>query len=64
MIEKVEFPEKETGESTELDTTEQNNVIPHTSSSPSPTLADLEIQDIEGVGPTTAKKVKEAGIFL
>ena len=23
---------------------------------------DLEIQDIEGVGPTTAKKLKEAGI--
>jgi DNA repair protein RadA len=31
------------------------------SSSPS-TVVDLEIQDIEGVGPTTAKKLKEAGI--
>jgi DNA repair protein RadA len=32
------------------------------SSSPS-TVVDLEIQDIEGVGPTTAKKLKEAGII-
>ena len=31
------------------------------SSSPS-TVVDIEIQDIEGVGPTTAKKLKEAGI--
>ena len=23
---------------------------------------DLEIQDIQGIGPTTAKKLKEAGI--
>ena len=30
-------------------------------SSPS-TVVDLEIQDIEGVGPTTARKLKEAGI--
>ena len=28
---------------------------------PSP-LPDVEIQDIEGIGPTTAKKLKEAGI--
>lgn len=26
-------------------------------------LTNLEIQDIEGVGPTTAKKLREAGIF-
>ena len=32
------------------------NAIPETSS------ADLEIQDIQGIGPTTAKKLKEAGI--
>src|SRR5262245_25250239 len=24
---------------------------------------DLELQDIEGIGPTTAKKLKDAGIF-
>ena len=32
-----------------------------TTSSPS-TVVDIEIQDIEGVGPTTARKLKEAGI--
>jgi DNA repair protein RadA len=32
------------------------NAIPETPS------ADLEIQDIQGIGPTTAKKLKEAGI--
>ena len=32
------------------------NAIPETSS------PDLEIQDIQGIGPTTAKKLKEAGI--
>ena len=32
------------------------NAIPETSS------ADLEIHDIQGIGPTTAKKLKEAGI--
>jgi DNA repair protein RadA len=26
------------------------------------TSPDLEIQDIQGIGPTTAKKLKEAGI--
>ncbi len=26
-------------------------------------VADLEIKDIEGIGPTTAKKLKEAGII-
>jgi len=34
---------------------------PSATASPTP-LADLEILDIEGVGPTTAKKIKEAGI--
>jgi DNA repair protein RadA len=31
-------------------------------SSPPTTVSDLEIQDIEGIGPTTARKLKEAGI--
>ncbi|MGC1932404.1 MAG: DNA repair and recombination protein RadA [Candidatus Nitrosopolaris sp.] len=35
---------------------DNTNAIPETSS------ADLEIQDIQGIGPTTAKKLKEAGI--
>jgi DNA repair protein RadA len=43
-----------------------NDVTSHnsTSSSSSTVVAavDLEIQDIEGVGPTTARKLKEAGI--
>ena len=26
-------------------------------------ITNLEIQDIEGIGPTTAKKLREAGIF-
>jgi DNA repair protein RadA len=30
--------------------------------SEAPSIVDLEIQDIEGIGPTTAKKLKEAGI--
>jgi DNA repair protein RadA len=37
----------------------------HDSTTPStisPPVVDLEIHDIEGIGPTTAKKLKEAGI--
>jgi hypothetical protein len=33
-----------------------------TPSTISPPMVDLEIHDIEGIGPTTAKKLKEAGI--
>ena len=33
-----------------------------TPSAVSPPMIDLEIHDIEGIGPTTAKKLKEAGI--
>jgi DNA repair protein RadA len=36
--------------------------IYETTSTSSPTVIDLEIQDIEGIGPTTARKLKEAGI--
>jgi DNA repair protein RadA len=60
MIEEVTSPKNEANSNTNDDkTTEQNNVTP----SVSPTVVDLEIQDIEGVGPTTAKKLKEAGII-
>ncbi|HJY11074.1 MAG TPA: helix-hairpin-helix domain-containing protein, partial [Nitrososphaeraceae archaeon] len=62
MIDKTASQENEADSNTEYDITEQNNVMPHTSSV-SPTVVDLEIQDIEGVGPTTAKKLKEAGII-
>ncbi|MGB7956284.1 MAG: helix-hairpin-helix domain-containing protein [Candidatus Nitrosopolaris sp.] len=33
-----------------------------TISQTSPPIVDLEIHDIEGIGPTTTKKLKEAGI--
>src|SRR6187431_2523824 len=39
-----------------------HDVTFQTSTSSPSTVVDLEIQDIEGVGPTTAKKLKEAGI--
>src|SRR5437899_409710 len=38
--------------------TKEDNAIPE----PPSDLINLEIQDIEGIGPTTAKKLKEAGI--
>jgi DNA repair protein RadA len=43
-----------------------NNIVQkndtNTTSEISSPIIDLEIQDIEGIGPTTAKKLKEAGI--
>jgi DNA repair protein RadA len=39
-----------------------NDVISQTSGTSPSTVVDIEIQDIEGVGPTTARKLKEAGI--
>ncbi len=39
-----------------------NDVTSQTSTTSPSTVVDLEIQDIEGVGPTTARKLKEAGI--
>ena len=42
------------------DTVQKNNA--NTISESSSPIIDLEIQDIEGIGPTTAKKLKEAGI--
>jgi DNA repair protein RadA len=45
----------------ESENLQDNNMTPQPSA-PSPTVVDLEIQDIEGVGPTTARKLKEAGI--
>jgi DNA repair protein RadA len=43
-----------------------NNIVQkndtNTISEISSPIIDLEIQDIEGIGPTTAKKLKEAGI--
>jgi DNA repair protein RadA len=39
-----------------------NDITSQTPITSPSTVVDLEIQDIEGVGPTTAKKLKEAGI--
>ncbi|MGI8832470.1 MAG: DNA repair and recombination protein RadA [Nitrososphaeraceae archaeon] len=39
-----------------------NSDSENSASSISPAVVDIEIQDIEGVGPTTARKLKEAGI--
>ena len=41
------------------DTSTTSATVSETSSSD---IIELEIQDIEGIGPTTAKKLKEAGI--
>src|SRR5437588_12963775 len=38
--------------------TKEDNAIPE----PPSDLINLEIQDIEGIGPTTTKKLKEVGI--
>jgi DNA repair protein RadA len=47
----------------ESDNLEDNNNITYSAPTSTPsTVVDLEIQDIEGVGPTTARKLKEAGI--
>lgn len=47
----------------ESDNPQDINVTSETSASAAATVVDLEIQDIEGVGPTTARKLKEAGII-
>jgi DNA repair protein RadA len=47
-----------TKESSPVTKDSNTNAIPETSSD----IINLEIQDIEGIGPTTAKKLKEAGI--
>ena len=44
------------------DVTSQTSTTSSSSSSSPSTVVDIEIQDIEGVGPTTARKLKEAGI--
>jgi DNA repair protein RadA len=45
-----------TEESSPVTKDDNLNAIPESSS------ADLEIHDIQGIGPATAKKLKEAGI--
>jgi DNA repair protein RadA len=59
MIDKRTSTSEEESDNITNDVTSQTSTSP--SSSPS-TVVDIEIQDIEGVGPTTARKLKEAGI--
>jgi DNA repair protein RadA len=51
---------------TSMENESNNNIVQkndtNTISEISSPIIDLEIQDIEGIGPTTAKKLKEAGI--
>src|SRR4026207_1869350 len=55
----------------QLEKEDNDNIIMNTETSlttiseqsPINDLTALEIQDIEGIGPTTAKKLREAGIF-
>ena len=54
MIDKSIYSENESDNIT--------NDVSSQASSTTPVVIDLEIQDIEGVGPTTARKLKEAGI--
>jgi DNA repair protein RadA len=58
MIDKKSHIENELDNSNNVN----EDIIRMDPSSESPAL-DLEIQDIEGIGPTTAKKLKEAGII-
>jgi DNA repair protein RadA len=55
MDKRSSAPEKES------DNLEDNNIT-YPAPTSAATVVDLEIQDIEGVGPTTARKLKEAGI--
>jgi DNA repair protein RadA len=55
----------------QLEKEDNDNIVMNTETSlttlseqpPINDLTALEIQDIEGIGPTTAKKLREAGIF-
>jgi DNA repair protein RadA len=55
MNKRSSAPENESDNPQDIDVTSQT-------STSAATVVDLEIQDIEGVGPTTARKLKEAGI--
>src|SRR5213594_2035635 len=62
IVDKGEQLEKEQKENTVMNNTEESlTTISEQSQINDPT--NLEIQDIEGIGPTTARKLREAGIF-
>jgi DNA repair protein RadA len=67
MVERKTYPENEPVSNNNNDNIKSvkndSNILSETSSSSSSSpIVELEIQDIEGIGPTTAKKLKEAGI--
>ena len=59
MIDKSASTSEDESDNVTTDVASQTSTASSTSPS---TVVDLEIQDIEGVGPTTARKLKEAGI--
>ena len=60
-VDKHEQLEKEDNDNTVMNT--ETSLTTLSEQSPINDLTALEIQDIEGIGPTTAKKLREAGIF-
>lgn len=62
IVDKREQIEKEQKENTVMNNTEES-LTTISEQSQINDLTNLEIQDIEGIGPTTAKKLREAGIF-
>jgi len=61
IVNETEQPVTEDNESTLMNSDASLSTL--SEQSPITDLTNLEIQDIEGVGPTTAKKLREAGIF-
>src|SRR5512145_523430 len=61
IVDKHEQLEKEDNDNTVINT--ETSLTTLAEQSPINDLTALEIQDIEGIGPTTAKKLREAGIF-
>ena len=61
MIDRTTSAENESNSDGDIDDTLPSHDTT-TPSAVSPPLIDLEIHDIEGIGPTTAKRLKEAGI--
>lgn len=60
-VDKQEQSEKEDNDNIVMNN--ESSLTTLSEQSPINDLTALEIQDIEGIGPTTAKKLREAGIF-
>ena len=61
IVNEAEQPVKEDNENAVMNSDASLGTL--SEQSPITDLTNLEIQDIEGIGPTTAKKLREAGIF-